>query len=380
MDFTIPEDLQQLKDTVGRFITEEVIPIESRIEEDDHVPEELVAKVRDLGLFGITIPTEYGGAGVGPLGYALVSEEIGKAHSAIRAMVGINNGIGSKALVLFGTDDQKQNYLRRLASGEILSAFALSEPNAGSDAGGIETQAVRDGDHYVLNGAKHFITMGSAADILTVMTATDKKKGTRGGMTAFLVEKGTPGFNLGRDFETMAGRGYKRSELIFDECRVPAANVIGEEGKGFDVAMACLAEGRIFYAAFCVGTAQRLLDMSADYARQRVQFGRPIAEFQGIRFMLAEIATSVYAARMATYHAAWKCESGQQCTTEASMAKLFASEAAGKAADSAVQIHGAMGYAKDYAVERLYREARLYRIAEGTSEIQKLVIAKDILR
>ncbi len=199
-------------------------------------------------------------------------------------------------------------------------------------------------------------------------------------MTAFLVEKGTPGFKLGRDFETMAGRGYKRSELIFDECRVPAANVIGEEGKGFDVAMACLAEGRIFYAAFCVGTAQRLLDMSADYARQRVQFGRPIAEFQGIRFMLAEIATSVYAARMATYHAAWKCESGQQCTTEASMAKLFASEAAGKAADSAVQIHGAMGYAKDYAVERLYREARLYRIAEGTSEIQKLVIAKDILR
>ena len=178
----------------------------------------------------------------------------------------------------------------------------------------------------------------------------------------------------------MAGRGYKRSELIFEDCRVPAANVIGDEGKGFDVAMACLAEGRIFYAAFCVGTAQRLLDMSVDYARQREQFGRPIADFQGIKFMLAEMATSVYVARMATYHAAWKCNRGEECTAEASMAKLFSSETAGNVADSAVQIHGAMGYAKDYAIERLYREARLYRIAEGTSEIQKLVIAKAVLQ
>lgn len=250
MEFTIPDDLQQLKDTVSRFVADEVIPVEEHIERDDHVPEVLVAKMRAMGLFGITIPTEYGGSGVGPLGYTLVSEEIGKAHSAIRALVGINNGIGSKALVLFGTDDQKKRYLPRLASGEILSAFALSEPNAGSDAGGIETRAVRDGDHYVLNGAKHFITMGAVADVLTVLAATDKKKGTRGGVTAFLVEKGTPGFRPGRDFETMAGRGYKRSELIFDECRVPAANVIGDEGKGFDVAMACLSEGRIFYAAF----------------------------------------------------------------------------------------------------------------------------------
>jgi acyl-CoA dehydrogenase len=380
MDFVIPEDLKQLKDTVGRFVAEEVIPCESRIEKDDRVPEELLAKMRDMGLFGITIPTEYGGAGVGPLGYALVSEEVGKAHSAIRALVGVNNGIGSKALVLFGTAAQKQKYLPPLAAGEMLSAFALSEPNAGSDVGGIETRAVRDGNAYILNGTKHFITMGADADVLTVMAATDPNKGTRGGLTAFLVDKGTPGFRPGRNIETMGGRGYKRSELIFDDCRVPAANVIGEVGKGFEVAMACLAEGRIFYAAFCVGTAQRLLDMSAEYAQQRVQFGQPIAQFQAIRFMLAEMATSIYAARMATYHAAWKCDRGDECVTEASMAKLFASEVAGKVADSAVQIHGAMGYAKDYAVERLYREARLYRIAEGTSEIQKLVIAKSILQ
>ena len=380
MDFTIPEDLQYLKDTVARFVADEIIPAEPSIEEDDQVPEQLISKMRDMGLFGVTIPSAYGGAGVGPLGYALVSEEIGKAHSAIRALVGINNGIGSKALVLFGTDAQKQKYLPRLASGEMLSAFALSEPGAGSDAGGIETLAVRDGDHYVLNGTKHFITMGPVADVLTVMAATDKKKGTRGGITAFLVEKGTPGFRPGRDIETMGGRGYQRSELIFDDCRIAAENIIGEEGKGFDVAMACLAEGRIFYAAFCVGTAQRLLDMSVDYASQRVQFGKPIAEFQAIRFMLAEMATSIYAARMATYHAAWKCDQGVECTAEASMAKLFASEVAGKVADTAVQIHGAMGYAKDYAVERLYRETRLYRIAEGTSEIQKMVIAKNLLQ
>jgi acyl-CoA dehydrogenase len=355
MDFSIPDDLRQLRDTVRNFVYKEAIPLEKQIDAEDKVPERLLEQLRAMGLFGITIPEEYGGVGIGPFGYALISEEIGKAHGAIRALIGINNGIGSRALVSYGTDEQKQRYLPKLASGEFISAFAISEPGAGSDVAAIKTGAVRDGDEFVLNGTKH-------------------------GMSVFLVEPHSPGFSLGRVQETMGGKGYGRCEIIFDDCRIPAVNLLGEEGHGFQVAMSCLEEGRISYAAGCVGMAQRLLDMSADYAKQRVQFGRPIAEFQAIQFMLAEMATSIYAARMMTQHAAWMCEQNRKCAQEASMVKLFASEMAGRVADSAVQIHGAMGYARDLAVERLYREARLFRIAEGTSEIQKIVIAKKVLR
>lgn len=380
MDFSIPTELLELRDAVRRFVYNEIIPAEPRIEEKNAVPEELLQKMRDMGLFGLTIPSQYGGLGVGPIGYTLVSEEFGKAHSAIRSLIGINNGIGSKALVSAGSREQKEKYLPRLASGDLVAAFALSEPGAGSDAGAIATTAQRQGDHYLLNGSKHFITNGPIADVFTVLAVTDRELGSRGGMTAFLVDKDTPGFSVGRIQETMGSRGCLRSELVFEDCAVPVGQVIGGEGEGFGAAMDSLAEGRIAYAAFCVGTAQRLLDMSQEYAKQRVQFGRPIAEFQAIAFMLAEMATSVHVARCATWQAAWKCESGDDCTQEASMAKLFASEAAGRVADSAVQIHGAMGYARDLAVERLYRDVRLYRIAEGTSEIQKIVISRNLLK
>lgn len=380
MDFSTPDDLRLLRDTVRDFVYKEAIPLESQIEAEDQVPETLLEKMRNMGLFGITIPVEYGGVGIGPLGYTLINEEIGKAHGAIRALIGISNGIGSKALVLFGTDKQKLHYLPKLARGEFIAALAISEPGAGSDVAAIKTSAIRDGDHYVLNGTKHFITNAPYADVITVVAVTNKESPARERMSVFLVEPDAPGFSLGRIQETMGGRGYGRCEIIFKDCRIPASNLLGKEGSGFQVAMSCLEEGRISYAAACVGLAQRLLEMSTDYAKQRIQFGRPIAEFQAIQFMLAEMATSIYAARMMTRHAAWKCERRERCAQEASMAKLFASEAAGRVADSAVQIHGAMGYARDYAVERLFREARLFRIAEGTSEIQKIVIAKNILR
>jgi len=379
MDFSIPDDLMDLRNAVREFVYHEIIPCEPRIEEENAVPDELLQKMKEMGLFGLTIPEEYGGLGIGPIGYTLITEEFGKAHSAIRALIGINNGIGSKALVLSGSNEQREEYLPKLASGDLIAAFAVSEPGAGSDVSGIRTNARADGDRYLLNGSKHFITNGPIADIFTVLAVTDKTLGSRGGMSTFLVEKGTPGFSTGRVQDTMGSRGCLRSELVFEDCGIPVQNRIGEEGKGFGTIMSCLAEGRITYAAFCVGTAQRLLEMSTEYAKERVQFGRPIAEFQAIQHMLAEMATAIHTARTATWFAAWKCQQGEACVQEASMAKLYASEAAGKVADSAVQIHGAMGYACDLAVERLYRDTRLYRIAEGTSEIQKNLIARNLL-
>ncbi len=379
MDFSIPDDLMDLRNAVREFVDHEIIPNESRIEEENSVPVELLQKIKNMGLFGLTIPQEYGGLGIGPMSYTLITEEFGRAHSAIRALIGINNGIGSKALVLSGTDAQRQEYLPKMASGELIAAFAVSEPGAGSDVSSIRTNARVDGKGYVINGSKHYITNAPIADIFTVLAVTDKTLGSRGGMSTFLVEKGTPGFSVGRVQDTMGSNGCQRSELFFEDCTVPSQNRIGEEGKGFGTIMACLAEGRITYAAFCVGTAQRLLDMSVVYAKEREQFGQPIAEFQAIQHMLAEMATAIHTARTATWFAAWKCEQGENCVQEASMAKLHASEAAGKVADSAVQIHGAMGYSCDLAVERLYRDARLYRIAEGTSEIQKNLIARNLL-
>jgi len=379
MDFHIPEDVQQLRQAVRDFIEQSVIPLEAVIEAEDRIPDSLIRQMREMGLFGLTIPQQFGGLGIAALGYTLISEEIGRAHSAIRTLIGISNGIGSKVLVSHGTAAQQEAYLSKMASGELPTALAVSEPGAGSDVGAIKTRAVRQGDSYVLNGTKHFITNAANAQLLTVLAVTDKEQSVRSRMSMFLVTPNMPGFRLGRRHETMSGRGCARAEVIFEDCRVPAHNLIGQEGRGFQMAMSCLQEGRVSYAALCVGLAQRLLEMSADYAKQRIQFGRPIAEFQAVQFMLADMASSIYAARMATYHAAWKCDRGEECAQEASMAKLLASEAAGRVADLAVQIHGAMGYTKDYAIERMYREARLFRIAEGTSEIQRGIIAKKVL-
>jgi acyl-CoA dehydrogenase len=383
MDFQIPENLRMMQDTIRRFVNQDLEPISQKVEDEDHIPEEIVQKMRELGLFGLSIPEDYGGLGLGTLGECLVYEELTKTNAAFRSRIGTSNGIGSMGILFDGTEEQKEKYLPRIASGEWTACFALSEPEAGSDAGNIQTTAERDGDHFILNGLKHFITNGDVADVATALAVTDKKKRTRGGISAFVVEKGTPGFYVGTIERKMGLRGSHTCELIFDNCRVPVENVIGGEpmiGHGFKTAMRVLDKGRMTMGACALGAAQKLLDLSVSYAKERVQFGKPIAQFQSVQNMLADMATEIYASRQMLYHAAWLRDQGKKVVKEASMVKLFCTEMASRVADRAVQIFGGMGYMKDFPVERFYRDLRLYRIYEGTSEIQRMVIARELTR
>ncbi len=384
MDFTIPENLSMMVDTVRRFVKKDLEPISQQVEDDDHIPDEIVAKMAELGLFGLSIPEEYGGLGIGVLGECLVYEEMSKVNACFRTRIGTNNGIGSMGIYYDGTEEQKQTYLPRLAAGEWVSCFALSEPEAGSDAGNVQTTAVREGDFWVLNGLKHFITNGDVADMACVFALTDKAKRAKGGISAFIVEKTDPGFFVGTIERKMGMRGSHTTELVFDNCRIPADRIIGGDkniGQGFKTAMKTLDKGRLTMGASALGSAQKLLELCVDYAKQRVQFGKPIAEFQAIQFMLAEMATQIYAARQMLYHAAWLRDAkGTSIIKEASMVKYFCTEMANRVADMAVQVFGGMGYMKDFPVERYYRDLRLTRIYEGTSEIQKVVIARELLR
>ncbi|MEW6267551.1 MAG: acyl-CoA dehydrogenase family protein [Thermodesulfobacteriota bacterium] len=382
MDFTIPDNLQLMVDTVRRFVRQELEPISRQVEDEDDIPEEIIQKMRELGLFGFAIPEEYGGLGVGALGECLINEELSKTNGCFRTRIGSNNGLGSMGLYYDGTPEQKQRYLPRLATGEIMSCFALSEPAAGSDAASIQTTAELKNGYWVLNGTKHFVTNGDIADVATVFAVTDKEKKAQGGITAFLVEKTSPGFYVGTVERKMGMRGTHTCQLIFDNCQVPFENVVGGEakiGQGFKTAMKVLDKGRLTMGAVALGSAQKLLELSLDYARQRVQFGKPIIAFQSVQNMLAQMATEIYAGRQMLYHAAWlRDRRGRAITKEAAMVKLFCTEMAGRVADWAVQIHGAMGYVKDYPIERFYRDLRLTRIYEGTSEIQRLVIAREL--
>jgi len=384
MDYSIPENLRMMVDTVRRFVKKDLEPISQKVEEEDRIPEEVVQTMRELGLFGLAIPEEYGGLEVGTLGECLVYEELSKVNACFRTRIGTNNGIGSQGILIDGTEEQKERYLPKLASGEWTGCFALTEPDAGSDAASIKTTAERKGDKWILNGTKHFITNGNIADLATVFAVTDKAKKAKGGITAFVVEKDSPGFYVGTIERKMGMRGSHTCELIFDNCEVPADAVIGGEpmvGQGFKTAMKTLDKGRLTMGASALGSAQRLLELSTEYAKQRVQFGKPIAEFQAIQFMLAEMATNIYAARQMLYHAAWlRDHKGVAVIKEASMVKLFCTEMAGKVADMAIQVYGGMGYMKEVPVERFYRDLRLTRIYEGTSEIQKLVIARELLK
>lgn len=384
MDFTIPENLRMMQETVRRFVERDLEPISRQVEDEDRIPEEAVRKMRDLGLFGLAIPEEYGGLGLGVLGECLVYQELSKTNACFRSRIGTNNGIGSQGIVIDGTEEQKQKYLPKLASGEWTACFALTEPEAGSDAAAIRTRAELQGDHWVLNGKKHFITNGDIADVATVFAVTDPQKRARGGITAFIVERTFPGYSVGTIERKMGLRGSHTAELVFEDCIVPRENVIGGEamvGQGFKTAMKVLDKGRLTMGASAVGTAEKLLELSIDYAKQRVQFGKPIAEFQAIQFMLADMATQIYAARNMLYHAAWlRDQRGTAVVKEASMVKLFCTEMVNRVADMAVQIHGGMGYMKDYPIERFYRDVRLTRIYEGTSEIQRLVIARELLK
>jgi acyl-CoA dehydrogenase len=381
VDFDIPDELQLLARTVRDFVETRLQPIEKRVEDSDEIPGEVVREMAGLGFFGLPFPEDYGGAGAGDLGYCLALEQFGRTSAAFSNLIGAHTSIGSMSIFLGGTDEQKRRYLPDLTSGRKLAAFSLTEPSSGSDAASIQTTARKDGDRWLLNGTKIWVTNGPIADVVVVYAANDRAKGARGGITAFIVEKGFKGFRVGKVDEKMGLRGSKTGELIFEDCEVPDANVLGGEvGAGFRTALGALDIGRVSLSAGAVGTSQHLLELGTAHAKRRKQFGQPIAANQAIQWMLADSAVEIHAARLMVYDAAAKLDRGIRVSREAAMVKVYASELANRVADRVLQIHGGMGYMKDSPVERAYRDARILRIYEGTSEVQRMIIAEDLLK
>jgi butyryl-CoA dehydrogenase len=379
MDLTLSEEQEMMRKMVRDFAQKEVAPIAAEIDEKGEVPFANIKKMAQLGLLGLTVSEEYDGGGADAVSYVIAIEELSKACASTAIVVAVQNSLVCAGIEKFGTEKQKEKFLRPLARGEKVGAFALTEPGAGCDAAALLTAAIRDGDAYVINGRKHFITNGGFADITILLAMTDKAQGYRG-ISAFIVEKGTKGFSVGKEEHKMGIRGSNTCELLFDDVRVPEANRLGEEGQGFKISMTVLDAGRIGVAAQAVGIAQAAYESAVEYSKQRIQFGQPISQFQAIQWMLADMATRIEAARLLTYSAALKKEAGERFSKEASMAKLFASETAVWVADRAVQIHGGYGYMKEYSVERNYRDAKITEIYEGTSEVQRMVIARDIIK
>jgi acyl-CoA dehydrogenase len=374
------ETRDQLIDTVRRFVTERLRPIEAEVAETNQVPEPVIEEMRQLGLFGLSIPEEYGGLDLSMEDECLVVFELGRASPAFRSEFGTNVGIGSQGLVMFGTPEQKAKYLPGVASGEIVTSFALTEPEAGSDSASVQTRARLEGDHYVLDGAKRFITNAGKAGLFTVMARTDPDRKGGAGVSAFLVPGDSPGLTVGKPEKKMGQHGAQIHDVIFDGVKVPLENRLGEEGEGFKVAMQVLDKGRLHIGALCVGVAERLIADSVAYASERKQFGQPIANFQLIQAMIADSKTEALAARALVLESARKRDAGQNIVLEAAAAKLFASEMVGRVADRAVQIFGGAGYVADHGIERLYRDVRIFRIYEGTSQIQQLVVARETLK
>ncbi|QLG94233.1 acyl-CoA dehydrogenase family protein [Pseudomonas yamanorum] len=376
-----PQTLHLLLDTLRQFVNEALIPRENELAETDDVPADIVTQFQEMGLFGLTLPEAYGGLGLTMEEEVNVAFELGRTSPAFRSYFGTNNGIGSIGILLDGTEAQKQHYLPKLASGELLSSFCLTEPDSGSDAASLKTSAIRDGDHYVINGTKRFITNAPHAGIFTVMARTNPDIKGSGGISAFIVERNTPGLSLGKRDHKMGQKGAHTSDVIFDNVRVPADQLIGGvEGVGFKTAMKVLDKGRLHIAAVSVAAAERMLNDALNYAIERKQFGQPIAEFQLIQAMLADSKAEIYAARCMVLDAARKRDEGQNIGTEASCSKMFATEMCGRVADRCVQIHGGAGYVSEYAIERFYRDVRLFRLYEGTTQIQQLVIARNMIR
>lgn len=375
------ETLNILLDSIARFVREVLVPNEALVAETDTIPPAIVAQMRELGLFGLSIPEAYGGLELSMEEEVRVAFEIARTSPAFRSLIGTNNGIGSQGIVIDGTEAQKQYYLPKLAAGEIIGSFALTEAGSGSDAASLRTTAVRDGDFYILNGSKRYITNAPEASIFTVMARTDPVKRGASAISAFIVEKDTPGLSLGKIDKKMGQQGAHTCDVIFENCKVPAANVIGgKEGVGFKTAMKVLDKGRLHIAAACVGAAERMLADALAYAMERQQFGQPIAEFQLIQAMLADSKAEIYAARSMVLDAARRRDNKEDISTEASCCKLFASEMCGRVADRSVQIHGGAGYISEYAAERFYRDVRLFRIYEGTTQIQQIVIARNMIK
>ena len=374
------ETLNQLVALIDRFVTEQLIPRESELAASGSLSEDILDEMKAMGLFGLTIPEEYGGLGLTMEEEIEVAISLGKTSPAFRSVMGTNNGIGSAAIVFNGTEEQKKRYLPKYASGEWISCFCLTEPEAGSDAASLKTSAVRDGDHYVINGTKRYITNAKVADTFNVMARTNPSiKGARG-ISSFIVEKDFEGITLGSVDKKMGQAGSMTCDVIFENCRVPAENIIGAEGDGFITAMKVLDRGRLHISGVSVGVAERLIGDALDYAMQRKQFGQPIAEQQLIQAMLADSKTETYAAKCMTLETARKRDKGENVSTESSASKLFATEMVGRVADRSVQIHGGAGYMSEYAVERFYRDVRLFRLYEGTSQIQQLIIAKNMIK
>ncbi|HHX22422.1 MAG: acyl-CoA dehydrogenase [Tepidanaerobacteraceae bacterium] len=379
MNFSLTPEQEMIRNVVREFAEKEVAPIAAEIDETGRVPIENIEKMAELGLMGMPYPKKYGGAETDYISYIIAYEEIAKACASTAVILGGNVSLTCFPIYQFGTEEQRQKFLVPLAKGEKLGAFALTEPNAGSDASNQETIAVLDGDEYVLNGNKIFITGGGLADIYLVFAMTDKTKGLRG-ISSFIVEKGTPGFTFGKKENKMGMRGSCTTELILQDVRIPKENLLGREGEGFKIAMSTLDVGRVGVGALCVGIAQAALDESIKYAKERIQFGRPIGKFQAIQFMLADMATEVETARLLVHKAAWLKDNKLPFSKESAMAKLYASETAMRCTLKAVQIHGGYGYMKEYKVERLMRDAKITEIFEGTSEIQRMVIGKSLLK
>ncbi|MGE7121726.1 acyl-CoA dehydrogenase family protein [Peribacillus sp. NPDC046944] len=379
MTITLTKEMEQMKAMIRNFVEKEVEPLAQQIEEEDLIPQHLVEMSKELGLFGISIPEQYGGIGLNTVEKATVLEQLGRTHNGFVSLISAHTGIGSTGLVKLASEQLKNKYLPEMAAGNKIAAFALSEPGAGSDATNLATTAEKKGDYWVMNGTKHFITNGPIADVYTVFALTDKDKGAKGGITAFLVERKFPGVTVGKKDKKMGLRGSYTSQVIFENCIIPEENVIGEVGMGYISALRILGEGRVGLAARAVGSCGKLIELSTKYAKERIQFGKTIADNQAIQWMLADMATETEAAKALTMMAAQKIDEGKKVIKEASMAKLFASDVFNRVADKAVQIHGGMGYMAEYPVERFYRDARITKIYEGTNEVQRLIIARNIL-
>ena len=376
-----PQTLDGVLETVRRFVNVALIPREDEVAETDDIPADIVEGMRELGLFGLTIPEEYGGLGVTMEEEVNIAFELGRTSPAFRSYIGTNNGIGSIGILLDGTERQKAKYLPKLASGELIGSFCLTEPDAGSDAGSLKTTAVMDGNHYVINGTKRYITNAPHAGIFTVMARTNPAIKGSGGISAFIVERDTPGITLGKPDKKMGQKGAHTCDVIFENVRIPTEQLIGaEEGVGFKTAMRVLDKGRLHIAALSVGAAERMLSDALQYALDRKQFGKPIAEFQLVQAMLADSKAEIYAARCMVLDAARRRDEGAAVSTEASCSKMFATEMCGRVADRCVQIHVGAGYVSDYAIERFYRDVRLFRLYEGTTQIQQIVIARNMIK
>ncbi len=380
MDFTIPKPHQLFRKMVHEFAAQEVLPKARQVDRLGWPDMDVVRKLGENGLLGIPFPQEYGGAGLGELGYCILMEAMGAVCTSTATLIGAHIGIGVMAIYLGGNEEQKRRYLPGLCTGKQIAAFCLTEPNAGSDAASIQTRAIRDGNRWIISGSKIYITNGPIADVMTVLAVTDPTLGARGGVTAFVVERGMPGLSVGTIEHKLGIRGSATSEIIFDEVAVPSANVIGQVGAGFVTFMQTLDTGRLGLGAACLGGSATALGMMCRYAAGRTQFGRPLSDKQTIQWLIADTATEVEALRALVYRTAWLVDTQQPYTREAGMCKLFGSEVAGRAINRAIQVHGALGYSRDFPLERMWRDARIAEIFEGTNEIQRIVIAEQMMR